>query len=238
MSGGVDVILTRYRRPYLRRQLQAIGAQKLRPSSVTVFQNGMHRRFLRGLAHAYGAEFAWSSRNTKHFGRFAYAMTGTAEIVAVLDDDIIPGPRCLEAYVSQCLELDAIIGGNGRFASLNPARERLEQPAEFGPRQSATEVDFVGHLWVVRREWLHAMFSIPPHTWDTGEDMHLCFSAKLVLGIRSFAGAQLSQEEFADTTHNALAGDRHASFRSSSHAQRPEIERYFADLGLKFVSPC
>ena len=40
------------------------------------------------------------------------------------------------------------------------------------------KVDFVGHLWCFKKDWLYYMFSIKPFTFDTGEDMHLCFTSK------------------------------------------------------------
>jgi hypothetical protein len=51
--------------------------------------------------------------------------TFPVDICMVLDDDIIPGPNCLKNYMDQCINLNAIIGGNGRIGMNNPNKNKL-----------------------------------------------------------------------------------------------------------------
>ena len=79
------------------------------------------------------------------------------------------------------------------------------------------------------------MFSIKPFTYDTGEDMHLCFSSKLLGGIKSYIGEQKTREDMSDLSMNALAGDLVASWRTVSDNARKKVEQYWIGKGLKFI---
>ena len=131
-----------------------------------------------------------SDFNTKFFGRFSYCFSIPADIFLIFDDDMIPGVKCVEKYVNSCLKLNAIIGGNGRYAQLNENRQKMldrRPKPDYGLRRCML-VDFVGHLWCFKKDWLYYMFSTKPYTYDTGEDMHFCFSANvLTILIKQFS---------------------------------------------------
>lgn len=233
----LTVLLTVYRRNNWKAQLKALDEQTLRPKRVVVFQNEAHQRVGRRYLAKKGVDYVYNSSNTGYFGRFAHLLTATTDYVAVLDDDIIPGKRCLENYFQQATELTAIIGGNGRIARTNPFLSQLEQPPDVGVRPDPVLVDFVGHMWLFETRLLHDMFSVTPHTFSTGEDMHLCFSAKLRSGVPSFVAGQGTLEESCDVRMNKLASDDFASYRTTPKTDRENVERYFSGLGLSFISP-
>ena len=229
----VGLLLTQWKRPYLERQLKAIDAQTLKPDYIIVFQNENHVD-ISSLKDKYNFIHVKSDYNTKFFGRFAYFFTLPVDICIVMDDDIVPAVGCIENYVTQCNEKNAIIGGNGRIGLLNLSRNKLTHPPECGPRRGI-KVDFVGHLWCFKKEWLHYMFGVAPCTYDTGEDMQLCFSAKLNAGIESYVGAQ-QKNNGCDSTKNGLAADKYASFRTTSSELRKSVEQYWLDKGLKLIT--
>jgi hypothetical protein len=227
------LILTQYKRNNLRKQLKAISRQSLKPSKVFVFQNGDYID-LEPLRKEFCFELVKSTYNTKYFGRFAFCLSLNAERYIVMDDDILPGRKCFEKYLSEAKRLNSIIGGNGRFAITNENYDKLPEIQDIGIRKTTTEVDFVGHIWVFEKNHLLDMFSILPCTLDTGEDMHLCFSAKLNSGTKSYVCEQTCFDELSDTSKNRLAIDEHASFRKTPKQERVEVELYFKRLGLKF----
>ncbi len=228
-------VLTQYKRTYLRQQLEAVRAQTCAPAYIVVFQNESHVD-ISDLKKEFGFLHIHSDYNTKYFGRFAACFTFPVDVCIVMDDDIIPGPRCFETYVDECLKYNAIMGGNGRIGQLNPARSGLKAPPDVGVRPMSVRVDFVGHMWVFKKEWLHYMFAKPPATYDTGEDMHFCFSAQLDGGIASFACKQASTAEMCDTSYNRYAADAHASFRTTSAELRRSVEAHFIALGFKMIT--
>ena len=233
----VAVLLTVHKRKNLRRQLDSILGQTMQPESITVFQNGLFQRLPTRLLRRKGVDFVVNSANTGYFGRFAHLFNLEADYVAVLDDDIIPGERCLENYVNQAIELGGIVGGNGRIARTNPHLDDLVQPPDTGKREVATLVDFVGHMWVFEKRLLRDMFSVEPATTQTGEDMHLCFSAKKLSGVRSYVAQQVADEESCDITNNKLSSDEFSSFKSTPKPLRESVEQHFFSQGLTFITP-
>ena len=227
------IILTQYKRKNLERQLQSIERQTLQPDYLVVFQNENHVN-IEPLKQKYKFIHLRSDYNTKFFGRFAYCFTFPVDICIVMDDDIIPAKNCIKHYVSECIKENAIMGGNSRFGKLNKKKNESIL-TEIGTR-NRVKVDFVGHLWCFKKEWLHYMFSIKPHTYDTGEDMHLCFSSKILGNIDSYQCSHPTNDEICDTMKNGLAGDKFASYRTTSADLRKSIEQYFIDKhNLKMV---
>lgn len=222
------VVLTQYKRNHLEKQLQQINNQTIKPDYIVVFQNENHID-ISDLKEKYKFIHIKSDYNTKYFGRFASCFTFPVDICMVLDDDIIPGHNCLKNYMEQCIELNSIIGGNGRFGMNNKNKHNLKHPPDVGIRNTSTLVDFVGHLWCFKKEWLHYMFTIKPFTYDTGEDMHLCFSSKVLGNINSYTAKQCSPNDMCDISNNNLATDQYSSYKVTNHLLRSNVEKYFIE---------
>ena len=233
----LTVLLTVFKRKTLREQLNAILRQTVKPAQIIVFQNERHVRLPIRELRKSGVAYVQNSTNTKFFGRFAHLLTAETEFLAVFDDDVIPGTRCLENYLAQAQAFNGIIGGNGRIGRTNPLKDELIQPTDFGVRPHPTLVDFVGHVWVFKKARLHDMFSIPPVTFATGEDMHLCFASKLRSSTRAYVAAQATLEDSCDVRRNQYADDEIASFRHTPKTERERVEEYFGAQGLKFITP-
>lgn len=220
------VVLTQYKRNHLEKQLIQIKNQTVQPDYLVVFQNENHVN-IDNLKTKYNFIHIKSDYNTKYFGRFACCFTFPVDICMILDDDIIPGTNCLKNYMDQCIQLNAIIGGNGRIGYSN--KNKLYKPSDVGIRKTPTLVDFVGHLWCFKKEWLHYMFSIKPFTYDTGEDMHLCFSSKVLGNINAYTGQQINYNDMCDIIYNKLATDEHSSYKFTSCELRTSVEKYFIE---------
>lgn len=232
-KNSILVVLTQYKRTHLENQLKTLYNQTLVPDYIVVFQNENHVDITE-LKNKYNFIHIKSDYNTKYFGRFAACFTFPVDICIVMDDDIIPGNNCIRNYTEQCLEFNGIIGGNGRIGYNN--KNNLQKLGDYGIRDKTLLVDFVGHLWCFKKEWLHYMFAIKPHTYDTGEDMHLCYSSKILGNISSYIGKQSNHNDECDTTHNRLACDQHASYKTTSGDLRKSVEKYFIDnYNLKLI---
>lgn len=228
------VILTQFKRNNLEAQLKSIQNQTRKPDRIYVFQNGDFVD-INDKIEGPNVYLVKSDFNTKYFGRFAYCFTFRAENIIIMDDDIIPGKYCFEHYLSELDRLNSIIGGNGRIATINENFEKLIKPPDVGIRPKTTKVDFVGHLWCFKQEWLKAMFITEPLTLETGEDMHFCFSAKLHFGIQSYVASQPKKSTLSDISHNYHGTDENASYKTTTNESRIDVEKYFASLGLKFI---
>ena len=241
------VLLTQWKRNNLENQLKSIINQTIKVDYIIVFQNENHVN-IDHLKNKYKFIHVKSDYNTKYFGRFAYLFSIPSDICIVMDDDILPGPNCIKNYVDQCIKKNGIIGGNGRIGLLsdkycdkgkhydgcNRFSSSLKHPIDYGLRKGV-QVDFVGHLWCFKKEWLHYMFAMKPYTYDTGEDMHFCFSCKLFGGIHSYVGEQNNTNDSCDIAMNKLAEDEHASWRTTKMSLRKAVEQYWIDKGLKYI---
>tara|TARA_A100001015_G_C14991814_1_gene714311 strand:- start:164 stop:895 length:732 start_codon:yes stop_codon:yes gene_type:complete len=238
----ICVLLTQYKRNHLEEQLIHIKNQTKKPDFLVVFQNENHIN-IENLKKKYDFIHVKSDFNTKFFGRFSYCFNIPADIFLIFDDDIIPGNKCIENYVNQCLKLNSIIGGNGRYGYLNKnnhykfkiqGKNPLSNLKDIGIRK-LTLVDFVGHLWCFKKEWLYYMFAIKPFTYDTSEDMHFCFSSKLLGNINSYYGEQLSINSCCDISMNKYADDKFSSYKTTNSKLREGVEKYFLSKGLKLI---
>lgn len=233
----VTVLLTVFKRKTLNLQLEALARQTVAPKHIVVYHDCNFRKIPKKKLLRQGIQVTENSFNTKFHGRFAYLLNARTEWVTVLDDDIIPGPRCLESYLDQAQKLDAIVGGMGRIARSNPHRESLEQPGDVGIRPDPVLVDFVGHMWFLRKRNLYDMFAYEPVTYETGEDMHLCFSSKLRSGTPAYVAGQPSLEHSCDTSMNKYADDDVAAYLSMPKSEREYVEAYFSGEGVAFITP-
>ena len=231
----IGVIITVWKRQHLEKQLIQLSNQTIKPDYIVVFQNENHINVV-DIVKKYKVIHVKSDYNTKFFGRFSYFFNLPVDICVAMDDDIIPGINCIKNYVEQCIKHNAIIGGNGRYSHNNP-NNRPARMKDVGKRTNVLKVDFVGHLWCFKKDWLYYMFSAKPYTYETGEDMHFCFTCKLYGNISCYVGAQINKEDECDITNNSLADDQHSSFKISekdSHKLRKEIQTYWHNKGVKY----
>lgn len=230
----IGLILTVWKRPYLEKQLIQIMNQTVKPDFIIVFQNENHIN-IDDLVKKYKVIHVKSSYNTKYFGRFSYFFTIPVDICIVMDDDIIPGVNCIKNYVEQCLNKNAIIGGNGRMIITNLNKNGGRGP-DTGIRPSF-RYDYIGHVWCFKKDWLYYMFGNKPYTYDTGEDMHLCFSCKLLGNIDSYVAEHKTKDDCCDITNNQYAADQYASSRNQhiTHVVRKNIQQFWIKKGIKLV---
>ena len=224
-----SVLLTVYKRSHIEKQLEAIYNQTIKPDYLIVFQNENHIS-IEYLKNKYNFIHVKSDYNTKFFGRFSYCLNLPVDVCIIMDDDIIPAKNCFKNYLEQCINLNGIIGGNGR--PINCDNETIQKfninYNEVGIRPSKI-VDFVGHLWCFKKDWLYYMFSIKPFTFDTGEDMHLCFSCKILGNINSYVAEHKKNEDICDITSNSLSCDEFSSYKYTPKELRLSIPKYFIE---------
>ena len=229
---SISVILTAYKRDYFIQQINAIKNQTIKPKNIYIWQNGHHINIdkYRNL----GIKLIKSDENFKFHGRFAFALLMQTEYVAIFDDDIIPGKKWLENAINLSKQKNCIVGQNGRI--YQPSRKRF---IGVGPKNNQDYIDkpckvhLVGHCWVFKREWLKYMWRQTPFSYDNGEDIHFCFSAKLFGNIDSYVAGQIGDTK-GDSTNNKYAADQHASWKLGGHQKtRFMICDNFLKIGWK-----
>ena len=131
-----------------------------------------------------------SEKNDGVWARFNYARSAKGRYICLFDDDTIPGSRWLENCYANMVEEEGVYGTIGIVIT-----EKGKYP--FGghyrvgwgnPYSKKVEVDFVGHSWFFKREWLEYMFDGTEKYQDfkyAAEDM--CLSVQcLKRNIKTF----------------------------------------------------
>ena len=197
---NVDVVLTLYKRPeVLLKQLNALQIQTIKPRNIYLYQDGIDSYYEIKLKQDIREQFTGikiSNINQGVWERFKYAKEIVKEeYVCLFDDDTIPGKKWIENCLKCMGEKEGIYGTNGILLNLN-TNYPYGNDVRVGwnaPNWYVAEVDFVGHAWFLKTEWLSFMFdgteSIRKYK-HVGEDM--CLSAKcLEHGIHTYVPEHL-----------------------------------------------
>ena len=245
ISGGITAVLNGYRRPQnLDLQMAALREQSEKPADVLVWHNapglsGMESN--RGVGEV--SKSAYCNVNLGVWARFAYALNAKTEYVCVFDDDTIPGVD----WFSNCLETmrkkEALLGTVGILylppiaASDSPKSSYYNRLVRLGwphPNELSAEVDFVGHSWFFKREWLSAFWrELPDPDFSLcGEDMHFSYALQRYLGIPTVVPPHPpGKKELWGSTRAELGTDTHALWEKApaegGRNQKEDMNRWF-----------
>ena len=191
----VSVVLTTYKKPdALPLQLEALQKQSLKPKEILLFQDGISGSYSINFKKEILEQFdnvKIAPQNMGVWERFAYAKDNVkSKYVCVFDDDTIPGTRWLENCHYHMMQEEGVYGTVGIL---------LEKPELYPydgffrvgwhrPNTKVAQVDFVGHSWFFKKEYLDYMFD-NTEKYQTykyaAEDMCLSFKCK-EHGIKTF----------------------------------------------------
>lgn len=191
----VTVILNHFKRKTLCAQLNSLLHQTLPFHHVWVLAFGSPNELsLKRIVDSYNnsrISFISSSYDFKYYGRFQMALQTEADLVYILDDDMIPGHKMLQ-ILSHVAGTDkyknAVLGSIGRilpfrqkdftFPSYRKFRSKeaglyLPDPAYDITVNKIVQVDFLSSSWFLSAELVKTLFIETPFTFATGEDLHL-----------------------------------------------------------------
>lgn len=171
-------------------QFNAIKGQSVE-NEVMVWQNAhaeTKRDWKRDWFDEAQVTHASCNRNLGVWARFAYALNARTEFVCIFDDDIVPGKDWLANCLDTFQRYPGLLGGNGViFHSLTNYNSRNNYGWAF-PNHYVTQVDIVGHVWFLRREWLGLYWAEMPDLSQpviAGEDFHASYALQKH-GINTF----------------------------------------------------
>ena len=194
MPNDITVVLTLYKRPYnLEKQFEAIENQTIKPDKIILFQDkttdGSIVEIPENIKNKFD-DIKIASENIGVWGRFNYARSVKTKYVCIFDDDTIPGEKWLENCLNEMNKQEGLYGTNGvlMYKAKDYPYGHYHRIGWYSTNKHTIEVDFVGHSWFLKTQWLEYMFD---NTEDmqklkyAGEDMTL--SAKLLEhGIKTF----------------------------------------------------
>lgn len=149
--------------------------------------------------------------NVGVWGRFAGGLLAKSKYICFFDDDTFPSHRWLENCHNESLKKDGLYGGIG-ILSNNLAKYPFDfahrtigwnDNPPFALRNAKTlRVDFVGHSWFLKKDYLGAMWINSSKFYALGnvaEDAYLSFALKKYLNINTFVPPQ-DKDEFLSST--------------------------------------
>lgn len=197
-SLDVSVVLTAYKKPQnLRMQLEAIKKQTIQPKEILLFQDGIAQDYSINFNDDLLKEFDIVKICDQNYGvweRFNFARKeAKSKYVCIFDDDTIPGSKWLENCLTQMCVQEGLYGTIGVIL-INPENYPNKCNKNYfrvgwdGNLNYTAKVDFVGHSWFLKTEWLDYMFEDTDKFQEfkvVGEDIALSHKLKQK-GIETF----------------------------------------------------
>lgn len=213
----ITAIIGAYNRSeYLPEQIASIQNQTIPPKEIMVWYNLGETPQL--TVPVESAKVAYCNTNFGFFGRFAYALLAKTEYVAIFDDDTVPGEKWFENCLNTMKTHEGIMGTAGIF--LNTTEYRIHRKIGWAsPNQEIEEVDFVGHGWFFKREWLKYFWMENPPTWENAEDLHFSYTAQKYGNVKTFVPIHPHDdiEQWGSIAGLRLGNDKYASYRKNNH---------------------
>ncbi|WCJ41006.1 glycosyltransferase family protein 2 [Euphorbia peplus] len=204
----ITVILNHFKRKTLCAQLDSLLHQTLPFHHVWVLAFGSPNEVsLKRIVDSYNdtrISFVGSSYDFKYYGRFQLALQTEADLVYIVDDDMIPGTKMLQ-ILSHVAGTDkyqnSVLGSIGRilpfrqkdftFPSYRKFRSKeaglyLPDPAYDITVDKIVQVDFLSSSWFLSAHLIKALFIEAPMTFMTGEDLHLSYQLQKYRNAGSF----------------------------------------------------
>ncbi|OHV35665.1 glycosyltransferase family 2 protein [Pseudofrankia sp. EUN1h] len=218
----VETVVINWKRPgNVERVVNALRAQST-PCTVTVCDTHLDDQYALSTSVLDNADrvYRWG-HNTGPYSRFVPLAAYDHEYTFFIDDDMLPGPRCVEHFVNTAEALPGF-GSIGQMGRIIPpdgvyrARnvERLPRPRE---------IDVLVRGFFVRTRNLHHVAQLRWLMNYTEEqvpedDMLLCVAMRLCAGLRNYLTPTSPDPE---TLMNQIElPDPHALHRRPDHIQR------------------
>jgi hypothetical protein len=221
----------------LPRQVSALRSGTVIPEYIWVWQN-RNESGLAKIALPRKCVLVQSNYNFIYHGRFSLALLAQrfAEYVLLIDDDILPGKRWVENCLGQMQKNPGLYVGVGNRLR-NPGSKADTKRPWFGwraPNEKTEEVDYGGHAWFLKTEWLKYFWGETPISLENAEDIQLSFCLQKH-GIKTYVPPhpQNMTEYWSNTIgweygKKPTASHKHPATNLTSEAwfaQRREIER-------------
>jgi len=179
----ITTILQTWKRPqYLSEQINAIRNQTIKSDKIIIVMNEGGIKF--DLSKYKDCEIIYSSVNRKYHFRFAVGLVEDCDYLFFYDDDTISGTKFYETAIDLINKKECVAVGNGRI--LYPEEKKWGCPGWGNPCDDATEVDFGGHCWGMKKDYLKYMWYDDPKIYSNCEDMQISFNCFRFNKIRTF----------------------------------------------------
>lgn len=241
----ITVVLTGYKRPHvLLEQYKAVLNQTI-SSEIMVFINYDEENYPKFPRQVLDNHLCCiNNTNVGVWGRFAFALNASNDFICMLDDDTIPGRKWLENCLDtiHTKEYCGLLGCRG--VRITDEENHRGYPGckyegvGFG-NENVELVDFVGHSWFFKKEWLGLFWLLGPSKNPTkgGEDMHFSYALQKY-GINTFVPRQPNSdhEMWGSLRPSVYGEDMNATSRTYQGNMESNVYwNYIISKGFKLV---
>ena len=210
----VLTILSAFRRPYLKEQIECIKNQT-QTSDILVWQNRKHvdvEELCKREGVLHSCHTNWS---TRYHGRFLMPMFFPHDYSLILDDHLIPGTKAIEEAIriSRKHKDRVMIGSAGCIITGFHERSMVRV---LHKRGEEIDVDFIGQSWFFRRPLVKYLWDSCEYDYVTGEDMEFSRNALELGGIRSIVHSP-NDPDLRFSGLGDYGNDDHASYKEKWH---------------------
>lgn len=192
---NVSVVLTLYKRSEkILEQIDAILNQTIKPKEIIVFHDSsdliIDDLIIKSIKNKID-NYIKVENNVGVWGRFASGLLANSKYVCFFDDDTIPGTRWIENCYSEFSKKEGLYGAIG-IEGWEMKKYPYSGYRRWGwatPFYKTVQVDFVGHSWFLKKDWLGYMFVDSSEYFKfkyVAEDMYLSFALKKYLKINTY----------------------------------------------------
>lgn len=236
----VSVVLTLYKRgEILREQVASLLNQSLKPKELILFIDTPNKNDSPCNASEIPKELESIFDNVVRvdynvgvWGRFAGGLLSKGTYVCFFDDDTIPAHRWLENCHYEILKKDGLYGGIGILSN-----DLSKYPFDLAHRtfgwnynppfalnnKKTIKVDFVGHSWFLKKDYLGAMWINSNEFYalnNVAEDAYLSFALKKYLNISTFVPPHYNRDFFSSTK-----GEEYGKGEDSISIAMPNLQK-------------
>lgn len=129
-----------------------------------------------------------------NYGSFLIGYLTDTDYIAIIDDDMPPGPRWFEYCVRHQASLPGLYGRYGVIFTRNGYYGKKHLNSDFG-EDIFTEVDMVGNSYFVPARAINCMLYERPPTFHHTCDLHLSYTAQKYSGLKCYVPHPCLKEE-------------------------------------------
>jgi len=236
----ITVILNGYKRKdYLDEQIAAIEAQTVKPTEILLWYNHPNDESLINHNISNKTKAAYCNHNFGVWSRFYFALNASNPYICILDDDAIPSDQWLENCMVTMNKKEGLLGTIGLiYRNPKPPTECSYWDDYYrvgwaeNHSRDITQVDFVGHSWFFKKEWLsYYTRELPnPKYMTCGEDMHFSYMLQKYAGINTYVPPHpLNNKRMWGSTKEEYGKDKNSLWRHNGN----NMNEFFREQRMK-----
>jgi glycosyltransferase involved in cell wall biosynthesis len=221
MREGITVIIPSFRRheniPII---IDRLKNQTCKPDRIIVWNDNSGDYAKEFKIDDKDVEVINTNSNFYTFGAYLAAYTANTSYVAIIDDDMAPGPKWLEFCLRMQKDTPGLYGSYGViFSTKNSYVPNRHMKSKCIDKEKLIEVDMIGTSYFIPYKAINCFLSERPPAFPSISDMHLCYTSQKYGNFKTYLIYPSNEEEMALYNKSDLKMDssQNAAWRDNYH---------------------